>query len=82
MAEKTDKGIIILRRKMSVSANKTTAIPIDVIEIWGDKAPRAVYFTVFQNDDKFTVTIEPAIDEPTRQATMQELLIPGVEEKK
>ena len=66
---------------MGVYGNNKTAIPIDVIDTWGI-VPREVIFTTLKIDGKIVVTIEPALDEPTKQATMQELLIPSVDEKK
>lgn len=66
MAIETIKNEIVIRRKMGVYQNKMTSIPIDVIEAWGDKIPKYVVFTIFREDGKVIVTIEPGNDDKIR----------------
>jgi hypothetical protein len=62
MVEQALESEITIRRKMSVTGNKVTTIPIDVIDAWGGKIPKNVIFTVFRQDGKVKITIEPAPD--------------------
>lgn len=65
MLEKNEELTTVIRRKMGVFGNKQVTIPIDVIDAWGNKIPKSVYFTIKKKDSQVIVTIEPEEEQPT-----------------